>query len=57
MVLFQYNIFFSTYSYKNLMSLELTDTDIRPKFNLKPNTKGINFIFMTLTENIINYFY
>jgi hypothetical protein len=56
-VLFQYNIFFSTYSYKNLMSLELTDTDIRPKFNLKPNTKGINFIFMTLTENIINYFY
>ncbi|XP_034370697.1 E3 ubiquitin-protein ligase DZIP3 isoform X3 [Arvicanthis niloticus] len=28
-------------SYKNLMSLELTDTDIRPKFNLKPNTKGI----------------
>ncbi|XP_028611417.1 E3 ubiquitin-protein ligase DZIP3 isoform X3 [Grammomys surdaster] len=28
-------------SYKNLMSLELTDTDIRPKFNLKPYTKGI----------------
>ncbi|XP_021040382.1 E3 ubiquitin-protein ligase DZIP3 isoform X2 [Mus caroli] len=40
-------------SYKNLMSLELTDTDIRPKFNLKPNTKDEVPIF----KLDYNYFY
>ncbi|XP_034370698.1 E3 ubiquitin-protein ligase DZIP3 isoform X4 [Arvicanthis niloticus] len=39
-------------SYKNLMSLELTDTDIRPKFNLKPNTKGITLQSITGSQRI-----
>lgn len=39
-------------SYKNLMSLELTDTDIRPKFNLKPNTKGITLQSITGSQRL-----
>ncbi|XP_028611418.1 E3 ubiquitin-protein ligase DZIP3 isoform X4 [Grammomys surdaster] len=39
-------------SYKNLMSLELTDTDIRPKFNLKPYTKGITLHSITGSQRI-----
>ncbi|XP_021064778.1 E3 ubiquitin-protein ligase DZIP3 isoform X3 [Mus pahari] len=39
-------------SYKNLISLELTDTDIRPKFNLKPNTKGITLQSITGSQRL-----
>ncbi|XP_055449792.1 E3 ubiquitin-protein ligase DZIP3 isoform X2 [Psammomys obesus] len=39
-------------SYKKFMSLELTDTDIRPKFNLKLNTKGIALQSITGTQRI-----
>ncbi|XP_063126603.1 E3 ubiquitin-protein ligase DZIP3 isoform X7 [Rattus norvegicus] len=40
-------------SYKNLMSMELTDTDIRPKFNLKSDPKDEVPIF----KLDYNYFY
>ncbi|XP_063126602.1 E3 ubiquitin-protein ligase DZIP3 isoform X5 [Rattus norvegicus] len=39
-------------SYKNLMSMELTDTDIRPKFNLKSDPKGITLQSITGSQRI-----
>ncbi|XP_075820111.1 E3 ubiquitin-protein ligase DZIP3 isoform X6 [Microtus pennsylvanicus] len=39
-------------SYKKLMSLELTDTDIRSEFDLKFNTKGIALQSITGTQRI-----
>ncbi|ERE76404.1 E3 ubiquitin-protein ligase [Cricetulus griseus] len=39
-------------SYKKLMSLELTDTDIRSEFDLKLNTKGIALQSITGSQRI-----
>uniref|UniRef100_A0A8C6RY54 E3 ubiquitin-protein ligase DZIP3 n=1 Tax=Nannospalax galili TaxID=1026970 RepID=A0A8C6RY54_NANGA len=39
-------------SYKKLMSLKLTDTDIRPKFSLKLNTKGIALQSITGSQRV-----
>lgn len=45
-----YNNFFSTCSYKKLMSLKITDND-RPKISLKFSSKGI-ILYLCLRVNV-----
>lgn len=54
---FSLRLFFSICSYKKLMSLELTDTDIRSEFDLKLNTKGITFFIWLLRKSIFHFFF
>lgn len=51
-----FNLFFSNCSYKKLMSLKITDTDIRPKISLKFGTKGIFYFHMSAIKNCVKNF-